>query len=54
MENPIIKLEKMAPQPTVFSEEQQIWIIFKYGEVKSHCKSRRFSGQGTAPKQNTF
>ena len=25
----------------MFSEEQQIWIIFKYGEVKSHCMVRR-------------
>ena len=31
----------MSPQPTVFLEEQQIWIILKYGEVQSTIKVRR-------------
>ena len=31
----------MVRPTTLFSQEERIWIIFKYGELKSHVKVRR-------------
>ena len=31
----------MVRPTTLFSQEERIWIIFKYGELKSHAKVRR-------------